>query len=245
MKAKAMWLAEPPAGVEGLVQCSGDVDEFVALAGVFMRQHRDGVHDAPMALLPPEFRYYRWVPTPGGEFDRVLYDAKGPGRGAWLGAEIRVVQIGCSECQHLRGSHAEDCLNADITGLVTCQFGTRKFGPLSQWWIHAVRVRSAIPGVRLSGTPGPTLCGIPRFGPDAGGWSLGGGVIDRDGGYRGCYLCGKVAHREFPGVPISGTRAFATGFSTDTGVPLAAHLDLPYLRRDPGAAVSGPDAGCL
>jgi len=231
-------LGEAEPGVEGIVRCAGDVDEFVALA----HQHLLGYHerhwDAPMALLPPVFSWWRWVPTPGGEFDRVLYPAKGPGRGAWLGAEIRVVQIGCSECQMLGGQHTDGCLNANVTSLVTCQFGKDKTGPLSETWIHAVRNRDRQPGV-LPGTPGPTLCGIDRFGPTAPGWSLGGGSWSPRKEYRGCYQCGKVARSEFPGLRISGMRNFAEAFTRDT----AALPPMPGFR--PAAVLDAVGAGCL
>lgn len=46
--------------------------------------------------------------------------------------------------------------------------------------IHLVRQMSN------GGTPGPTLCGRERFGPDAPGWSVGGGI---SGTWLGCPGC--------------------------------------------------------
>lgn len=217
------FLVEAEPGVEGIVRCTGDVDDFTAAAWAHLATNPSNwTGDVPMGLLPPVFRWWRWVP--GTEYN-VLNEAKGPGRGAWYGALIRVRQIGCSICQLVGGAHADGCLNADITGLVTCQFGGHKRGVYS--WIHAVRKRAGIRGVRLPGTPGPTLCGIERFNREAPGWSLSGGVIDNNVDYHGCYQCGKVALNEFPGRAIHGNRRFAEAFSASTGVPLPAHLDSP------------------
>lgn len=215
-------------GVEAVVRYSGDPDEFTALAHAWLADQRRYEGDAPVAVLPPEPRLYRMNPYQGDEYGWTLGEPTERGRGVWLGALLRTVQVGCPECQRVGGGHRADCLNDGIVGLVTCQFtADHRNGPLSQWWIHAVRVRGAVPGVRLSGTPGPTLCGFERFGDNApGGWSLGGGsimvhAVDR---YRGCYQCGKVATREFPGLTISGSLALAEAFTSSTGVPLAGHL---------------------
>jgi hypothetical protein len=247
-------LGEAPAKVEGVVRCSGDVDEFTALAQAYLRRHRDGRYDAPMALAPPVFRWWRWVPTPRGEFDRVLYEAAGPGRGAWLGAVIRVTQIGCSLCQLLGGRHTEACLNDNITGLVTCQFSRDKKGPLSPAWIHAVRVRgrqTGRPAHPTANTPGPTLCDISRFSGDGGlltdgtaCWQLGGAAIEPGVTYRGCYLCGKIAHDELPGRPILGARRYAEVFAEDTGVALPPHLDPDAPARRRAALVYETETGC-
>jgi hypothetical protein len=56
-----------------------------------------------------------------------------------------------------------------------------------------------------TGTPGPALCGIERFGPDAPGWSLGGGVTGAGIEHRPCAGCADVARAEFPGLPIVGS----------------------------------------
>lgn len=225
MKPEVYWLGEAPPLVEGVVRYSGDVDEFVAVAHQFLATHRDGVYDAPMGLAPPELGWWRWVETPGGEFEKYLDAADGPGAGAWPGALIRVVQIGCSLCQRIGGTHLPGCLNENITSLVTCQFrGQATNGPTSEWWIHAVRCRRTVPG-RAGGTPGPTLCDIFRFAPDAPSWSLAGGTLVPGGAYKGCYRCGQVALAEFgPGITISGTREFAETFARDTDVALAPHL---------------------
>jgi hypothetical protein len=239
VKSKVIVLADTDPGVEGVIRCAGDVDEFAALAQRHLLNYRARHWDAPMALLPPVFSWWRWVPTPDGEFDRVLYPAAGPGPGAWQGAEIRIVQIGCSECQLVGGRHADGCLNANITSLVTCQFSRDKAGPMSDTWVHAVRSRGRAPGV-LPGTPGPTLCGIPRFGPDSTGWSLGGGSWSPRKTYHGCYQCGKVARAEFPGRRITGLRQFAEAFTRDT----AALPPMLGFRTANGTAHTS-EAGCL
>lgn len=221
----AMTLVEAPPGVEGVVRCGGDVDEFAAAAWHFLASHPSWwTDDVPMGLLPPVFRWWRWVP---GREHNILTEAPGPGHGAWLGALIRVRQIGCSLCRLVGGAHLDGCLNADITGLITLQFAGGQHAVFTRPWIHAVRSRAAIPGVRLPGTPGPTLCGIERFADDTPGWALGGGLIDDRTEYFGCYLCGRVARNEFPGRAIHGSRRLAEAFSASTGVPLPKHLDSP------------------
>jgi hypothetical protein len=216
-----MYIGESDRHVEGMVAGTTDVDEFHRLAQEWMSGERDGVYDAPMKILPPDFRWWRWVPSNGGDFELYLLSAVEGRPGAWPGALIRVEQDGCSLCTHRRGSHADGCLNGGVTGLVTLQFsgGKRRSGPLSETWIHAIRSRRPAIG-RLGGTPGPTLCGFERFAPDSPGWSVGGGSYSPDVQYTGCYLCGCAAHDEFPGLSISGSAWFSRPFSETTGVPL-------------------------
>jgi hypothetical protein len=215
-KVQVYWVAEGDPDEYGVVRYSGDPDEFTAAAHAWLAKRRPSF-DGVMAVLPPQPRYYRWVP--GGEYGLTLHEAK-PGRGAWLGAILRVTRIGCALCYRLGGAHADDCLNANVTALATLQFGgTRATGPLSETWIHAVRSKGRRPGL-IGGTPGPTLCDIERFAPDTPGWSIGGGSYSPAKTYRGCYLCGKVARDQFPGVPISGARWAAEAFAATTGVPL-------------------------
>src|SRR5450755_1564177 len=77
----------------------------------------------------------------------------------------------------------------EVTGLITLQFA---WGGL----IGAVPADGLIHLVRSTrrGTPGPTLCDIDRFGPDAPGWSVGGGVTGLG-----------IAREAYPGLPVGGS----------------------------------------
>ena len=216
------WVAEGQPDSEGVVRYSGDPDEYTALAWWWIASQRMP-RDMPVVVAPPRPEWFRWVP--GGEYGRTLYPAR-PGRGAWLGSEIRSVPAGCGECQLMGGRHTGGCLNAGLAGLVTLQFhGAGRPAPLTDSWIHAVRRRPASKRFTQDDTPGPTLCGIDRFGPNTPTWTVGGGIYEHGAAYRGCYLCGKVARREFPGLAITGTRPLATAFVATCRVPLAPHLD--------------------
>lgn len=71
-----------------------------------------------------------------------------------------------------------------VTGFSTLQFswgGLFDGKPVGD--IHLVRRVG-------NGTPGPTLCGIDRFAPDAPGWSVGGGF---SGDYKPCADCADAA----------------------------------------------------
>jgi hypothetical protein len=220
-------LAEAEPGCHGVVRYSGDPDEFAALAHAWLVSERSGVFDYPVGIVAPDPKLYRMNPDPSGEFNWLLGEARRPGRGVWTGALLKVQQIGCSQCQVVGGAHRPGCLNEDVVALSTLQFGpgSQKRGsrhPLSPLTVHAVRFRRDRPG-RLGGTPGPTLCDIDRFGPDAPGWSVGGGVSGPTMTFHACWLCHQVAVREFPGIPISGMRPLAEAFAGN-GVPVARHL---------------------
>lgn len=214
-------------GVQAVVRYSGDPDEFVALAHAWLIQTEGSFFDAPYAIAAPELAWFRFNPESSDEYAWQLGHPTGPGRGNWRGSLLRLVQIGCSECRYLHGRHdPSGCLNADIDGLVTLQFGGRDVSdhhPMSRLTVHAVRSRGSRPG-RMGGTPGPTLCDIDRFSPGTQGWSVGGGVIDRNMQFHACYLCGQKARRDFPGLPISGSLPLAKAFAAGAGVPLAGHL---------------------
>ena len=220
--------------VYGVCRYSGDPDEFTALVQAWLITEMDGTFDAPMGALPPKPRLYRMNPDPSGEHGWILGEPSKPGPGVWTGALVKLVQIGCRECQYVGGKHHPGgCLNAGITGLTTLQFqGERKRAgsPYSLLTVHAVRVRAARPGL-TGGTPGPTLCDINRFTrEDDGipGWSVGGGIMggDLDTQFRGCYLCVDRAARDFPGIPISGSLPLAEAFCASSAgrVPLAGSL---------------------
>lgn len=104
-----------------------------------------------------------------------------------------------------------------ITALVTCQMGASYsvralFGPRKAVYdVHLVRYRGAVPGYS-GGTPGPTLCDIDRFGDDAPGWTLGGGVDGPGVVQMRCTECTEVAFSDFPGLPIDGRPAQAELF---------------------------------
>lgn len=220
--------------VWGVCRYSGDPDEFTALVHEWLIREMDGTFDAPMAVASPKPRLYRMNPDPSGEHGWLLGEPRKRGPGVWTGALVKLVQIGCRECQYVGGRHHPGgCLNANVSGLETLQFqGERKRAgsPFSLLTIHAVRSRAARPGL-AGGTPGPTLCEIDRFArdlPQMPSWSVGGGVMggDLDAMFRGCYLCVQRAASEFPGVPISGALPLAEAFSASSGgrVPLAGNL---------------------
>lgn len=41
---------------------------------------------------PPGWRWWRWNPDPTGEYRGLLTEAKGPGRGNWMGALVVVMR---------------------------------------------------------------------------------------------------------------------------------------------------------
>jgi hypothetical protein len=65
---------------------------------------------------------------------------------------------------------------------------------------HLVRVTKR-------GTPGPTLCGIDRFGKNGPGWSVGGGVSGPGITHTPCEGCVTYARQHFPALPIAGMAA--------------------------------------
>lgn len=99
-----------------------------------------------------------------------------------------------------------------VVGLRTLQFarGGLFDAEPTENEIHLVRA------TRL-GTPGPCLCGRPRFPLDKGpGWSVGGGVmpVGWETRFRPCAGCARVSTAEFNGLPISG--CFAKLFARTT-----------------------------
>lgn len=85
-----------------------------------------------------------------------------------------------------------------VAALETCQFswgGLFDSRPASRE-IHLVRAAR-------TGTPGPTLCGIDRFGPDTPGFSMGGGISDPSA--IACPACVKVADLDYPLQPVRGS----------------------------------------
>lgn len=220
-------LLEAPADVVAVVRYSGDVDEFAALAHAWLIQTEGVFFDAAYAVAAPDLAWFRFNPERSDEYAWQLGHATGPGRGNWRGSYLKLVQIGCSECGFLHGRHhPAGCLNADIDELKTLQFGKHDVGahhPFSWLTVHAVRSQRSRRG-RMGGTPGPTLCGIDRFARETPGWGVGGGVTGPGMQFHACYLCGRYARREFPGLTISGSLELAGAFAADTGVPLAGHL---------------------
>lgn len=84
----------------------------------------------------------------------------------------------------------------EVTHLSTLQFGWGGLfdsRPADGYQAHLVR------GTRR-GTPGPTLCGIDRFAPDAPGWSVGGGISGPNITHQPCAACVAAARAQFPGL---------------------------------------------
>jgi hypothetical protein len=103
-----------------------------------------------------------------------------------------------------------------VTSLVTLQFslgGLFDAEPTDNL-IHLVRRTS-------QGTPGPTLCGINRFGPDAPGWSVGGGVSGPGIILTPCQGCAQTARADYSGLPVNGSVG---------GREMANHLEVTYAR---------------
>ncbi|AYN56875.1 hypothetical protein PBI_ANDREW_61 [Arthrobacter phage Andrew] len=61
--------------------------------------------------------------------------------------------------------------------------------------IHLVRMTD-------TGTPGKTLCGIERFGPGNGGWSVGGGITGPGVERSACAACVDHADLFYRGAPV-------------------------------------------
>jgi hypothetical protein len=218
VKVYSMFDGEP--GVHAIVRYSGDPDEFTALAHAWLAENIEHsvFFDYPVAVVAPELRWFRMNPYSGDDYGWSLGFPTGPGRGNWLGSYLKVVKIGCSECKYLHGAHHPGgCLNTGIVGFQTCQMslpGARKSNEV----IHLVRVRGRAPG-RLGGTPGPTMCGVDRHGPDV-GFVMGGGTVGPDMRIRACYQCVHQAKREFPGLPVSTSfREFAQAY-VDAGMTM-------------------------
>lgn len=82
--------------------------------------------------------------------------------------------------------------------LQSCQFA---YGGL----FDAVPTDNVLHLVRgtIGGTPGKTLCNAPRFGADAPGFAMGGGVSQAGQVHKFCGSCAAVANADFPGIPVS------------------------------------------
>jgi hypothetical protein len=88
-----------------------------------------------------------------------------------------------------------------VTALETLQFhwgGLFDSVPADDYTVHLLRSTR-------TGTPGPSLCGINRFGADAPGFSAGGGITGPNIVHRACAGCADVARAEFPGLPVTGS----------------------------------------
>jgi hypothetical protein len=118
----------------------------------------------------------------------------------------------------------------EVVYLATLQFangGLFDFEP-TDLLSHAIR------GTRR-GTPGPTLCGIDRFGEDAPGWSVGGGVSRPGLTFTACPGCVEVAKRDFPGIPVAGMASMSGPLAEAIGVRAYGH-SMDALRAETPAA---------
>lgn len=92
-------------------------------------------------------------------------------------------------------------IDRTVTALCTLQFGGTLWSALtdtdtSQIEVHLVRSTAG-------GTPGPTLCGVDRFAPDAPGWTFG-GISGPGYLHVPCLGCLAAAHTQFHGLKIHG-----------------------------------------
>lgn len=215
-------LLDGDPGVYGLCRYSGDPDEFTALVHDWLIRDKDGYFDAPMGLLPPEPRLYRFNPDPSGEYGWLLGEPRRPGRGVFVGSLVKLVQIGCEECQHVGGRHhPSGCLNSNVVALETCQISGKDIGRRAPEMIHLVRVRGPQPGL-AGGTPGPTLCDLDRFGPGI-SFSMGGGYTAEGMKIKACYMCVNRARRFLPGLPVqTSMREFAHAYA-EVGMSLTTN----------------------
>lgn len=89
-----------------------------------------------------------------------------------------------------------------VVALVTLQMswgGLFDGRPADGYAVHLVRCSAG------GGTPGPALCGIDRFAPDAPGWSVGGGIGGPSVTHKPCPGCADAAREQFPGLPVTGS----------------------------------------
>ena len=111
------------------------------------------------------------------------------------------------------GEHQAD--EPPVTALAVIQMGpAAKTAAGYECAIHLVRRT-------LRGTPGPTLCGIDRFGPDAPGWSFG-GVDGPNYTQKPCTDCVAAAATRFQGLPVEGSigsKEFRTALMGATHLP--------------------------
>ncbi|UXE05409.1 hypothetical protein SEA_RENNA12_58 [Arthrobacter phage Renna12] len=84
----------------------------------------------------------------------------------------------------------------NVKALATLQF--TKVGERER--VHLVRMTD-------SGTPGDTLCGLERFGPDAvpSSWSVGGGITGPGLNLAACAACADLAFRFYAAAPVWGS----------------------------------------
>ena len=117
-----------------------------------------------------------------------------------------------------------------VAGLATLQFGPRS---VDGYQVHLVRSRKREHG---GGTPGPTLCGIDRSGPNV-GWSVGGGVSGPDITHTPCPGCSQAARQLFPGLPVWGLGAERV--AAELGVPSHWHSSGPPSNPTPQGETDG------
>lgn len=90
-----------------------------------------------------------------------------------------------------------------------------------QWSVGGLFDAKLVPGydvclvraLRHGGTPGPTLCGRDRFGPDGPGWSVRGGISGADVVNRACADCVLVRERDYPTLAVAGMEALQELFA--------------------------------
>lgn len=69
----------------GVVRCAeGDIEAFQTGAAVVLDQW--GQPEFP--IKPPVWGWWRWNPDPARNYNQLLAEAKGPGRGNWRGALV-------------------------------------------------------------------------------------------------------------------------------------------------------------
>lgn len=67
----------------GVVRCPEDGNKFRELAARVLSG--EGIDATPQ---PPQWAWFRWIPTPHGEFSKVIAPQDRPGHGVWRGSYV-------------------------------------------------------------------------------------------------------------------------------------------------------------
>jgi hypothetical protein len=119
----------------------------------------------------------------------------------------------------------------DVVGLATLQFamgGLFDARPTSTH-IHLVRHTAG-------GTPGDTLCGLPRFGDACkAGWSINGGITGPNYTHDGCRECILAANTLYPGIAVDASSTFRSVFTNHVGITTPTRPVTPPRENEDGS----------